>query len=202
MVKVKVCGITSLKDAEKAVELGADALGFNFYPKSPRFITKVSAKDIIRLLPPFVTPVGIFVNETMDKIMEFMYFTGVRVLQLHGEETPEFCMRMSRPVIKAVRVAGPESLQGLPRYPVIAFLLDSATEGYGGSGQTFDWNLAVEAKKFGKIILSGGLTPENVVEAIEKVRPYAVDVCSGVETAPGRKDHTRLKEFMEAVKNK
>jgi len=131
-----------------------------------------------------------------------MYFTGIRVLQLHGEETPEFCMRMSRPVIKAVRVAGPESLQGLPRYPVIAFLLDSATEGYGGSGQTFDWNLAVEAKKFGKIILSGGLTPENVVEAIEKVRPYAVDVCSGVETAPGRKDHTRLKEFMEAVKNK
>jgi len=202
MVKIKVCGITSLKDAEKAVDLGADALGFNFYPKSPRFITKVSAKDIIRLLPPFVTPVGIFVNETMDKIMEFMYFTGVRVLQLHGEETPEFCMRMSRPVIKAVRVAGPESLQGLPRYPVIAFLLDSATEGYGGSGQTFDWNLAVEAKKFGKIILSGGLTPENVVEAIEKVRPYAVDVCSGVETAPGRKDHTRLKEFMEAVKNK
>jgi len=202
MVKVKVCGITSLKDAEKAVELGADALGFNFYPKSPRFITKVHAKDIIRMLPPFVTPVGIFVNETMDKIMEFMYFSGVRVLQLHGEETPEFCMRISRPVIKAIRVAGPESLQGLPRYPVTAFLLDSAVEGYGGSGQSFDWDLAVEAKKFGKIILSGGLTPENVVEAIEKVRPYAVDVCSGVETAPGRKDHAKLQDFIAAVKNK
>jgi len=200
MVKVKVCGITSLKDAEKAVELGVDALGFNFYPKSPRFITKVRARDIIRMLPPFVTPVGIFVNETMDKIMEFMYFSGVRVLQLHGEETPEFCMRMSRPVIKAIRVAGPESIRGLPRYPVMAFLLDSATEAYGGSGQSFDWNLAVEAKKFGKIILSGGLNPENVAEAIEKVRPYAVDVCSGVESEPGIKDHAKLKIFIEKIK--
>lgn len=201
MTKVKICGITTLSDAEKAVEFGADALGFNFYSRSPRFITKERAKDIIRELPPFVTPVGIFVNAALDEIMGFMYYSGVRVLQLHGDETPDFCRKMSRPVIKAIRVSGPESLRPLPLYPVAAFLLDSSSESLGGSGQTFDWNLAVEAKKAGRIILAGGLALENVREAVMKVRPYAVDVCSGVEKEPGKKDHAKLKDFIENAKS-
>lgn len=199
-MRVKVCGITNLRDAEKAVEIGADALGFNFYKKSPRFIPKISARKIIQGLPPFVTPVGIFVNESLEGIQEIVYYTGLRVVQLHGDEAPDFCAKFSRPVIKAIRVAGPQSFQDMTLYKVGAFLLDGATDTYGGSGKGFDWGLAQGSEKFGRIILSGGLTPENVREAISVVHPYAVDVCSGIEKEPGKKDHMKLKDFFENAK--
>ncbi len=201
MVRIKICGITTVEDAEKAVELRADALGFNFYQKSPRFITKVAARRIIQRIDPFMTTVGVFVNETMERIQEVIYYTGIQIIQLHGDEGPEYCSKLSRPVIKVIRVTGPESLTGLSAYPVSAFLLDSRTEGYGGSGAPFDWGLAVEAKKHGRVILSGGLTPENVRSAIERVNPYAVDVCSGVEKEPGRKDHMRMAAFIASVRS-
>lgn len=204
MVRVKICGMTNRDDALLAAELGADALGFIFYPKSPRAITPEAAREIIRRLPPFVLTVGVFVDEEPARVEEIAAFTGLDWLQLHGAESPEYCRAMGRRVIKGFRIKGEESLALLAPYhgAVQAFLLDTYRPGTpGGTGQTFDWELARRAKEFGPIILAGGLTPDNVAEAIHTVRPAAVDVASGVEAAPGKKDPNNLKAFMEAARS-
>jgi len=201
MLKIKICGITNLDDALAAADAGADALGFNFYKKSPRYIEPEKATEIIAQLPPFMMPVGVFVNEREDRIREIQHKTCIQAIQLHGDESPEFCQRFENRVIKAFQVKDKESLKVMAHYRVGAFLLDSYHEGLrGGTGTTFDWHLAVVAKTFGKIILAGGLTPENVAEAVKLVQPYAVDVAGGVEKEKGIKDHAKLKKFITEVR--
>jgi phosphoribosylanthranilate isomerase len=202
MVKVKICGITNLEDAGAAVGYGADALGFVFYRNSPRFISPEKASSIIRSLPSFVVSVGVFVNETPENIQSILSSTGLDVIQLHGEETPDMCA-FSRRVVKAIRVKSLESLSPLEgfRNLVSAFLLDTYTpDSLGGTGRIFNWDIAVEAKQFGRVILAGGLTPENVAAAVGRVRPYAVDVSSGIELRKGKKDHEKMKRFIENAK--
>jgi phosphoribosylanthranilate isomerase len=201
MIKIKICGITNLEDALVAADAGADALGFNFYKKSPRYIEPVKAADIIAQLPPFIMPVGVFVNEREEKIRENQALTCIQAIQLHGDESPEFCRRFGGRVIKAFQIKDKESLQNMAHYRVGAFLLDSYKDGVrGGTGVAFDWHLAVVAKTFGKIILAGGLTPENVAEAVMLVRPYGVDVTGGVERDKGVKDHAKLRKFIAEVR--
>jgi phosphoribosylanthranilate isomerase len=202
MIQVKICGITSLEDAHAAVDAGADALGFVFYPPSPRCITPEQAEQIIRTLPPFVTTVGLFVDVTLATVSETLARCGLDCAQLHGRETPEFCRQISRPVIKAFRIKNAESLTHVPDYHVSAYLLDAYVEGAlpGGTGASFSWELAARAKPYGPVILAGGLTPENVEIAIAHVRPYGVDVSSGVERAPGVKDHRKVRQFIGRAK--
>ena len=197
MVKIKICGITNLDDAMAAVDLGADALGFNFYKKSPRCIEPQRAAEIIAQLPPFVVPIGIFVNEKEDRIRETVSLACLQAIQFHGDETPEFCQRFGSRVIKAFQVKNKESLKHMSHYRVSAYLLDSYREGVrGGTGTTFDWHLAVVAKTFGRIILAGGLNPDNVAEAVRLVQPYGIDVAGGVEREKGIKDHVKLRTFI------
>jgi len=201
MVKIKICGITNLDDAMAAVDFGADALGFNFYKKSPRCIEPQRAAEIIAQLPPFVVPIGIFVNEKEDRIRETVSLACLQAIQFHGDETPEFCQRFGSRVIKAFQVKDHESLKHMSHYRVNAYLLDSYKEGVrGGTGETFDWHLAVVAKTFGRIILAGGLTPDNVAEAVKLVQPYGVDVAGGVERDKGVKDHGKLRKFITEVR--
>ena len=201
MIKIKICGITNLDDALFAAECGADALGFNFYKKSLRYIEPQKAAEIIAQLPPFVMPVGVFVNEREDRIREIQHMTCIQSVQFHGDESPEFCQRFEGRVIKAFQVKDKESLKVMAHYRVGAFLLDSYREGMrGGTGVTFDWHLAVVAKTFGKIILAGGLTPENVAEAVKLVQPYGVDVAGGVERDKGIKDQGKVKKFIAEVR--
>src|SRR5512143_1482929 len=201
MIKIKICGITNLEDALAAAAAGADALGFNFYKKSPRCIDPSKEAEIIEQLPPFIVPVGIFVNEREDKIREILASTGIQAIQFHGDESPEFCQRFGARVIKAFQVKDKESLKNMAHYHVGAFLLDSYRDGVrGGTGVTFDWHLAVVAKTFGKVILAGGLTPENVAEAVKLVQPYGVDVAGGVEKEKGIKDHVKIKKFINEVR--
>ncbi len=196
--RLKICGITNLEDALKAAELGADALGFIFYKGSPRHISPRTASLIIRELPPFVVPVGVFVDEEPEKVKAIAAETGISTVQLHGYETPEYCESLGLKVIKAIRIKERSDIMRLRPYNVAAFLLDTFREGVpGGTGETFDWQIAIEAKALGRVILSGGLNPENVREAIERVRPYAVDASSGLEEKPGKKDHRKLEKFME-----
>lgn len=202
-IKIKICGITNIEDALLAVELGADALGFIF-SESKRKITLPEAEKIISCLPPFITCVGVFVNEFPEKVVEIFLNCKINTFQLCGDESPLYCQNFpNTTVIKSFRIKDEKSLEKIVDYETVdAILLDTFTEdGFGGSGKTFDWNLAVVAKKFQKpIILSGGLTPENVGEAISKVKPYAVDVCSGVESYPGKKDEKKMRQFIEEVK--
>ena len=205
MVKVKVCGITNVEDALKAVELGANALGFNFYPPSPRYLTPQRARAILDELPPGVCRVAVFVNEpriTVEGILEQSAgdtpdatFSGV---QFHGEEDPDFCQGWKVKVIKAFRVRDQESLARIGDYPADYYLLDSWSEGYGGSGASFLWSW-IEGLDSARLILSGGLDLDNVRQAVRQVRPFGVDVCSGVEAKPGIKDHGKLKEFIHAA---
>ena len=201
-VKVKICGITNLDDAMAAVDFGADALGFVFFKESPRYLPHNEAGAIIKALPPFITIVGVFVNESTERIEEIMNLTGIDVVQLHGDEPPETC-NFSRRIIKAIRVKSLESLDPLKHYKdnVSAFLLDTYTPHIlGGTGQAFNWDVASEAKQFGRIILAGGLTPDNIAEAVRHVRPYGVDVSSGIESEKRKKDHKKMELFIERAK--
>ena len=200
MVKVKICGITNREDALEAVDAGADALGFVFYKGSPRYVPSDVAKDIVRSLPPFVATVGVFVDEREDELERIMRHAAIDVAQLHGHETPESCPT-GRRVIKAIRVKELIDLEPLEHYRVSAFLLDTYTpESLGGTGQIFNWDIAVTAKEFGRIILAGGLNPDNVEKAVRWVRPYAVDVSSGVEEEKGKKDHKKMRLFIKRAK--
>ena len=201
--KIKICGTTNLNDALLAVELGADAVGFVFYPKSPRYITVNEAANICHELPPFVATVGVFVDELEYEIEKAVDECLLNALQFHGEEPPGFCQKFAAKSIKAIRVRDEESLRAAAEYDVDALLLDTYTdESRGGTGKTFDWALAIKAKEIGPpIILSGGLTTVNVQEAVRRVRPYAVDVASGVEREPGKKDPEKLRRFIELCKS-
>ena len=201
MVRVKICGITNLGDALTAIEAGADALGFVFYDKSPRCIAPEKAAEIIRALPPFVATVGLFVNAAANFVNSTAEVCRLDKVQLHGDETPDFCARVVRPVVKVFRIRGETSLQAMEDYHVSGYLLDAySPDAYGGTGMTFNWEVAKAAKKYGPIILAGGLTADNVRKAVEIVTPYAVDVSSGVETAPGKKDQDKVRKFIENAK--
>jgi len=199
-IKVKICGITNAKDALAAVSFGADALGFVFYEQSPRHIFPEKVREIVDMLPPFITTVGVFVNEQPSVINESIRIAGINTVQLHGDEPQEMCSLWPR-VIKAFRVRDFSTLDMLKKCRVSAYLLDAYDENeFGGTGQKFNWEIAVEAKKSGNIILAGGLTPENIDEAIQVVRPYAVDVSSGVEKEKGKKDSDKMRRFIEKAK--
>ncbi len=199
MVRIKICGIRRLEHALVAVDAGAAAIGLNFWRPGRRYVAPETARVIARALPPFVARVGVFVDEDASTISRIADLVGLDMLQLHGDESPEFCRQFTLPVIKGVKVRGPESLQGLDRYRVAAFLLDTHVPGEaGGTGQRFDWALAVPVKKAGPVILSGGLTDDNVAEAIRAAEPYAVDVASGVETG-GEKDPDKIRAFIVRV---
>ncbi len=202
MTWIKICGITNLEDGLKAASLGVDALGFIFAP-SLRRITPDMAQKIIRTLPTPPLKVGVFVNEDPDEVLRVVEFCGLNLFQFHGEESPEYCKIFSLPVIKAIRVKDLESLNDAERYPDATLLLDSYNSAKaGGTGNPFPWEIAVKAKEKRNFILSGGLNPGNVGEAIKKVRPWGVDVCSGVETVPGRKDLSKMAEFVKEVRKK
>ncbi len=203
MTRIKICGITNVADALLAAELGANALGFIFYPKSPRAVTPDVARQIIAQLPPLVLSVGVFVNEDAAIVLEVAEMVRLDWLQLHGEETPDYCRYLNRNVIKAIRVQDRESLAQMSPYQRIvrAFLLDTYAPGQkGGTGQTFDWSLAKAAQQYGPVILAGGLQPDNVAAAIAAAAPQAVDVASGVEAAPGKKDPEKLRAFFRAAR--
>ncbi len=199
-VRIKICGITRLEDALEAARLGADALGFNFWPGSRRHLPPEAAAAMIARLPPFVTPVGIFVNQPEEEILAAARESGVRVLQLHGDEPPDLCARLPLPVMKSIPVQAVRSLAALASYEVAAFVLDTPSRGFGGSGQAFDWSLAQGVSEIAPIVLAGGLTADNVAEAIAAVHPYAVDVASGVERSPGVKDHEKMARFVAAAR--
>ncbi|HRZ66728.1 MAG TPA: phosphoribosylanthranilate isomerase [Candidatus Omnitrophota bacterium] len=203
MVRVKVCGITNLKDAEAACRLGADALGFVF-AKSPRRIDAEKARSISLKTPPYVSLVGVFVDEDIKKLLKIAEKCRIDCVQLHGNESINYCKQLKKyyKIVKAVRIGEKKDLDGLSGYDVDAFLLDTYRPGKaGGTGEKFDWNLALRVKKLGRpVILSGGLKPRNVRGAIRKVKPYAVDVSSGVESSPGRKSMKLMKEFIQRAK--
>lgn len=201
-VKVKICGITSVADGVAAAEAGADMLGLMFYERSPRHISFATAAEISRALSPFVVKVGVFVNPDEDTVMRAIGECGVTLLQFHGEETPEFCTQFAAMTMKAFRVRDAASLSALPNYATDAYLLDAySPAAHGGTGAKFNWDLAIEAKQHGKpIFLAGGLTPENIGAAVRQVEPFGVDVSSGVESAPGQKDHAKVRAFIEAVR--
>lgn len=201
---IKICGIRRREEAEAAVAAGAGLLGFNFWPGTPRYIPPAEAAAIIRSVPKEITAVGVFVDELPERVLEIAAETGLAALQLHGSETPEYLDRLgSYTKIKAVKVGGDFHPEALSRYrSADAFLLDSFVAGrHGGTGRTFEWALAAQAKPYGRIILSGGLNAQNVGEALQQVHPWGVDVCSGVEAEPGRKDPERIREFVRAVRN-
>jgi phosphoribosylanthranilate isomerase len=201
-VIVKICGMTNEADTAAAAEAGADALGFVFYEPSPRHIQVGAAAALIRRLPPFVTKVGVFVNPPEELVHRAMGECGLNLLQFHGDEPPDFCLQFGVMTMKAFRVRDAASLDALASYPTDAWLLDAyAPDKPGGTGERFNWELARAAQDHGRpIFLAGGLTPENVAEAVRQVRPYGVDVSSGVEAAPGRKDPARVRAFIRAAK--
>jgi phosphoribosylanthranilate isomerase len=203
MVKVKICGITNPKDARAAAHLGADALGFNFVKGSHRCVSKERARAIIASLPPFVTPVAVFADEELREVLAVCEFCGIQTVQLHGREPPRYLAELPHlRRIKAIRLRTESDLRTLSRYTCDAFLLDAYVPGeIGGTGQTFNWEWARQAGTQGPIILAGGLNPDNVVEAVEVARPYAVDVASGVESAPGEKNRKLMAQFISRAKS-
>jgi len=201
-VKVKICGITSIEDAQTAIAAGADLLGLVFYEKSPRHVTLEQAVAIARTVPPYVVCVGLFVDAPAEFVAEAMSACGLQLLQFHGDETPEYCRQFGAMSMKAFRVKDADTIRTLPEYPTEAWLLDAYVPGQpGGTGHAFNWELAIEAVKLGRpVFLAGGLTPENVGEAVRRVQPYGVDVSSGVESEPGKKDPAKVKAFIQAAK--
>jgi phosphoribosylanthranilate isomerase len=199
--RIKICGIARQDDALAAADAGADAVGFVFYAASPRHVQPAAAGTIVRALPPFVTTVGLFVDPPASEVRSVLAAVPLGLLQFHGDEPPEFCGQFGRPYIKAVRVrSGTDLLQYAARYPdAAALLLDAYRPGVpGGSGEAFDWHL-IPARMTCRFVLAGGLTPDNVAAGVEQVRPWAVDVSSGVEAAPGVKDVQRIRRFAAAV---
>ncbi len=201
---MKICGITNWKDAKIAIDAGADALGFNFYAESPRRIAVSRAKEIIRHMPSRVAAVGVFVNGYAGEVLRIAHAANLGMLQLHGEESPATVERLAReyPVLKAFRVGPRFRISELERYASASgFLLDGYdVKRRGGTGKVFDWRVAREAKRYGPVILAGGLHAENVDNAIRQVKPFGLDVCSGVETRPGEKDTKKVKQLMASVK--
>jgi len=208
MIKIKICGITNHEDATLAASLGADYAGFNFYKDSPRKVSVKAAKEMTAALPGFTSSVGIFVDEPLEELIKIVKKCGLKNIQLHGNESPEYCReagsRCSVPVIKAIRVADETAITAMQSYleSVNYFLLDTASsEAPGGTGAVFNWDIAVKAKELNKpFFLAGGLTPENVADAIEKVRPFGIDTASGVERLPRRKDYEKMKTFITAAR--
>jgi len=202
-VRVKICGNTNVDDALAAVDAGADALGFIFCDQSPRHVIVTDAAAIVKRLPTFTVKVGVFVNPSEELVMRAIGECGLNMLQFHGSETPEFCTQFGLMNMKAFRIRDAESLKALPDYQTDAWLLDAwSSKAMGGTGETFNWDLAVEAVKLGRpVFLAGGLTSENVSDAIRIVRPFGVDVSSGVEASPGKKDHAKLRDFVKAVRS-
>jgi phosphoribosylanthranilate isomerase len=201
MTKIKICGITNIDDALQACACGADALGFVFYGKSPRCVTPEAAKAIIAAMPAFVVTVGLFVNESPARVREIAAECGLDVIQLHGDEGPADCDFAPRRVIKALRVKDAASLADHASFNISALLLDAwVADAYGGTGHSFNWELAAAIARQRRVILAGGLTPENVADAIRAVQPYAVDVSSGVEATPGKKDPAKVAAFIRAAR--
>ena len=204
MIRVKICGLTRVEDAAAAVAAGADALGFNFWKRSPRFIDPARAARIVENIPSSVLTVGVFVDEEPERLLAIAEQTGIMALQLHGSETPEYVDRLGAYLkIKALKVNDDFQPEVLQRYPSASiFLLDGYVAGMvGGTGRTFDWSLAIKAKEYGKIMLAGGLTHENVAAAVRRVEPWGVDVASGVESEPGKKDPRLIREFVRAARS-
>jgi phosphoribosylanthranilate isomerase len=201
-VKVKICGLTNAEDALAALAAGADLLGFVLWEKSPRYVTIETAREIARQLPASTTRVGVFVDATVEQVMFSLRICDFFALQFHGQESPAYCQQFGVMTIKAFRLRDAASLPAMSGYDTDAFLLDSMVEGQpGGTGETFDWSLAAEAKKFNKpIFLAGGLTQQNVAAAVRAVQPFGVDVSSGVEASPGKKDHQKMRDFIAAVR--
>jgi phosphoribosylanthranilate isomerase len=202
MIGVKICGITNISDACRAAESGADALGFIFYPKSQRYIAPERAKEIIQKSPGSIGRVGVFVNQEVETVKEIVSFCGLHLIQLHGDESPQYCGQFPMScLIKAVSHWAEEEIQKLENYTVKAILVDAHEPGrYGGTGKNSDWALALRVKKTHPLILAGGLNKENIRRAIETVRPDAVDINSGVETSPGKKDPHKIREIMEIIR--
>lgn len=203
--KIKICGITNPIDALHAVDAGADALGFVFYKKSPRHVSPNVVKSIVANLPPFVLPTGVFVNEGAQVVRNIMDECGLALAQIHGDETADYCESLGRPLIRGIRLRDRHTLMAMAEYKgrarVRGFVLDAFSDAaYGGTGKTADWTLAKEAAGSFSFLLAGGLSPENVQEAILQVQPYGVDVSSGVEASPGKKDPAKIQAFIQAVK--
>ena len=201
MTRVKICGITSAEDAAAAVDAGADALGLVFVPGTPRHVAPDLAAGILEAVPPLVATVGVFVDHPLEEVLRIVSVLGLHAVQLHGQEPAAYSRRIPVPVIRAVRVRDAASLRSLETYPAHAFLLDAYVEGLpGGTGTPISLDLARQAKGRKPVILSGGLRPETVSQAVRLVRPYGVDVSSGVEASPGRKDHAKVREFIVNVR--
>ena len=201
MTRVKICGITSAEDAAAAVDAGADALGLIFVPGTPRCVAPDVAAGILEAVPPLVATVGVFVDHPLEEVLRIISVLGLHAVQLHGQEPAAYSRRIPVPVIRALRVRDAASLHPLETYPAHAFLLDAYVEGLpGGTGTPISWDLALRAKGGKPVILSGGLRPETVAQAVRLVRPHGVDVSSGVEASPGRKDHRKVREFIVNVR--
>ena len=203
MTRVKICGVTDPDDARNAALLGADAIGLNFYERSPRYISGTVASRIIESVPAFVSVIGVFVNHPNPQGLEDLALSlGLHAVQLHGNETPDYCSMIQKvKVIKAFRVDPTFRVETLKNYANTMFLLDSGSgTHFGGTGKVFNWDQAYGANAFGWVVLAGGLTPENVGEAMSRLHPYGVDVSSGVESSPGRKDYEKMRRFIEAVR--
>jgi phosphoribosylanthranilate isomerase len=203
-IRLKVCGVTSLEDARAAIDCGAEYLGFNFYAKSSRYIAPASARAIIEQLPSDIISVGVFVNESRpEDVAEILRVSAARMAQLHGDESPGYCERVgAERVIKALRIGDDFHARRVLDYPTAAILLDAYdAKLYGGTGKTTNWAIAREAAKLTRVFLAGGLSPDNIVEAICAVEPFAVDVNSGVESAPGRKDANKLHDLRHRIRS-
>lgn len=202
IAKVKICGITNYEDAVAAMDMGADLLGFNFYPKSPRFVTPQKVADIVNKLPGFMDIAGVFVNASFDQIHQTISECALNWVQLHGDESPEFCqsfLSLNVRTMKALRVKDQHDIQKAESYFTDAILLDAFDpKKYGGTGLTFDWNIVGHISK--RIFLAGGINPDNAQRAVE-LGVYGIDVCSGIEAEPGKKDHKKMKKLFQNIQH-